>query len=61
MIKDIKKQKPKGKTFTIKLSIKQKDKNIAHQTIGSKECLKCVKKEKKVNMEKIFIKNKNKK
>tara|TARA_R110000744_G_scaffold288032_1_gene399119 strand:+ start:4074 stop:4259 length:186 start_codon:yes stop_codon:yes gene_type:complete len=61
MLKDIKKPKPKGKTFTIKLSIKQKDKNEALKAIGTKECLKCVKKEKKINMENIFIKNKNKK
>tara|TARA_R110002020_G_scaffold131362_2_gene293724 strand:- start:2093 stop:2278 length:186 start_codon:yes stop_codon:yes gene_type:complete len=61
MIKDIKKPKPKAKTFTIKLSVKQKEKNETYKAIGTKECLKCVKKEKKINMEKIFIKNKIKK
>ena len=58
MLKDIKNPKPKGKTFTIKLSVKQKEKNETLKAIGTKECLKCVKKEKKINMENIFIKNK---
>lgn len=51
----------KDKRVSFKLPAKQEEKNQIYRSIGTKECLKCIKKEKKVKIEDIFIKNKKKK
>jgi len=47
------------KHFTIKLPPRQEEKNQVYKSIGTKECLKCIKKPKKVSLEDIFIKTKS--
>lgn len=54
------KQKKTSKLI-IPLTTKQKAKNVCLKSINTKESLKCVKTEKKINMEKIFIKGKKEK
>jgi len=53
------------KTLTMKMDTKQAVKNELYRTLDTKESKKCIKKEKKINIEKIFIKkstdSKNKK
>jgi len=58
MNNNIKTNKKKRK-LVIPLSVKQKAKNECLRAINTKESLKCIKSEKKIDMEKIFIKNKN--
>jgi len=51
----------KMKMLKIPLSTKQKVKNAIYSSLDTKESKKCIKVEKKVNIEKIFIKGKSKK
>tara|TARA_R110002153_G_scaffold128098_4_gene276012 strand:- start:931 stop:1089 length:159 start_codon:yes stop_codon:yes gene_type:complete len=51
----------KNKKLIIPMSTKQKEKNCIYETLDTKESKKCIKKEKKINLENIFIKKKNKK
>lgn len=45
----------------MKIDTKQAVKNELYKTLDTKESKKCIKKEKKINIEKIFIKTKSKK
>lgn len=57
------KKKPtkKRKTLTIPLQQSDIEHNVLMESIGTKESKKLVKKRKKINVEDIFIKSKNKK
>ena len=48
------------KILKIPQSMKQKDKNGTYQMLDTEESKKCIKKEKSINLEKIFIKSKKK-
>lgn len=51
--------KPKvirNRILKIPMASKQKDKNGTYQMLDTKESKKCIKKEKSINIEKIFIK-----
>lgn len=52
--------KKRVKFLKIPLSTKQETKNCLFDSIGTKEAKKCIKKEKKMNIENIFIKKQNK-
>jgi len=43
------------------MATKQKEKNNIYETLNTKEAKKCIKKEKKIDIENIFIKSKKKK
>jgi len=54
-------EKRKGKRILkIPLSVKQENKNECFRSIGTPEALRCIKAEKKLDLEKIFIKGKKK-
>jgi len=47
------------KSLTLKIDTKQAVKNEMYKTLDTKESRKCIKPEKKVNIESIFIKSKS--
>ncbi len=51
----------KKRFLKIPMSTKQQVKNCIMETLDTKESKKCIKKEKKLDVEKIFIKNNNSK
>ena len=53
--------KSKTKMLKIPLSTKQQVKNAIFSSLDTKESRKCIKKEKKLNIEKIFNKSKSQK
>jgi len=53
--------KTKSRCLKIPLSTKQQVKNEIYKSLDTKESKKCIKKEKKLNIEKIFIKSNKKK
>ena len=52
------KPKEKKRFLKIPMATKQKEKNNIYETLDTKEAKKCIKKEKKIDIEKIFIKSK---
>ena len=54
----VKKQKKGKRHLKIPLATKQKTKNACFKALNTDECNKLIKKEKKVDIEKIFIKSK---
>lgn len=53
--------KPKKRYLIMPMATKQKEKNNIYETLNTKEAKKCIKKEKKIDIENIFIKSKKKK
>tara|TARA_R110000822_G_scaffold26049_6_gene78810 strand:+ start:888 stop:1082 length:195 start_codon:yes stop_codon:yes gene_type:complete len=53
-----KQSNPKKRYLKIPMATKQKEKNNIYETIDTKESKKCIKKEKQIDLENIFIKSK---
>jgi hypothetical protein len=61
MINKNNKPKKNAKMLKIPLSTKQQVKNVMYNSLDTKESKKCIKKEKKIHIEKIFNKSNSKK